>query len=104
MTHGLPILVEFYIGKYRQIWQKVRKILTHDLIISKGNGYRDSKFCMCIPYVVYSCLPISFLARIVMFLKFQMQKVEFRGSNWTKKCLKNSTKNYLEATIFLEIV
>ena len=27
MTHGPPLFDEFYIGKYRQIWQKVRKIL-----------------------------------------------------------------------------
>ena len=27
VTHGPPLFDEFYIGKYRQIWQKVRKIL-----------------------------------------------------------------------------
>ena len=49
MTHGIPILVEFYKGKYRHIWKKVGNFLAFDSIISKNDGHRDLEFCMFIP-------------------------------------------------------
>ena len=40
VTHGIPILLAFHIGKYRQTLRKGRKFLTFESIITKSNEHK----------------------------------------------------------------
>ena len=50
VTDGIAIFVAFCVVKYREILQKIQKILTSNLIISMNNDHRDLEF-VCMNYV-----------------------------------------------------